>query len=124
MKTLDEVISNYKFQCADCRDRMRVAKFCTPEQMKKIGIMYMGKDSVYIPLEYTEENIDKMFKADIKFAYDKYKNSKGLIILYMTDVLRMWCWILEIDISLCQDMDELFDFLADIYKIEEIKKNV
>ena len=124
MKTLKQTLK-YDFKCLDCRDRRRIAKFCSKKEMLSIGIEYTGNDK-WKPIPFTEENVDEQFKKDIVFAWEKYVNDRGISTQFMLEVLKMWCWILEIDISVCDTTEELIQFLGEIYHLEkelgEIKK--
>lgn len=64
MKTLNEILDNYKDYAVVLDDRFgsRLAKFLTEEQLEKIGFKYDGDE----PKEWTRENILEQLKSDVE----------------------------------------------------------
>lgn len=73
MKTLNEILDNYKDYAVVLDDRFgsRLAKFLTEEQLEKIGFKYDGDEPYPEPKEWTRENILEQLKSDVEFGFEK-----------------------------------------------------
>lgn len=97
MKTLQDVLDNFKFDTFIGRDTDRIVEFCNEEQMAKLG--YGVKDgAVHIPEEFTEEAVKELLKRDLDFAFEKALDKRGISASCMYGVIKMWNYILDADI--------------------------
>lgn len=73
MKTLNEILDNYKDYAVVLDDRFgsRLAKFLTEEQLEKIGFKYDGDE----PKEWTR---GKQLKSDVEFGFEKALDQRGI----------------------------------------------
>lgn len=96
MKTLDDVIANYKSETIDGRDLSRLAKYLPEDKLSTLGISlkpeYVGK---HIQIEFSRDNILKDLESDVAFGFEKALNQRGLSAGMMFEVVSMWNWILE-----------------------------
>lgn len=88
MKTLNEILDNYKDYAVD-RLGSRLAKFLTEEQLEKIGFKYDGDEPYPEPKEWTRENI---LEQDVEFGFEKALGISASLMFYV--VLR-WNQVLE-----------------------------
>lgn len=96
MKTLDEVLNNYKDYSTFLEDRFgsRLCEFLTNDQALNIGFKF--KDGyVNEPVEWTKDNILKQLKSDIEFGWSKCVNKRGISAELMSEVVKSWCRVLE-----------------------------
>lgn len=80
MKTLNEILDNYKDYAVVLDDRFgsRLAKFLTEEQLEKIGFKYDGDEPYPEPKEWTRENILVQLKEDVEFGFEKALDKRGI----------------------------------------------
>lgn len=88
MKTLNEILDNYK-DYAVVLDDSRLAKFLTEEQLEKIGFKYDGDE----PKEWTRENI--LEQPDVEFGFEKALDQRGISASLMFYVVLRWNQVLE-----------------------------
>lgn len=96
MKTLEEIIGNYKEFKTSLEDRLgvRLCQFLTVEQMKEIG--FELKEGVeHTPIEWNRENVLKQLEKDVAFGFEKALNQRGISSGLMFDVVLGWNKILE-----------------------------
>lgn len=95
MKTVEDLMS-YESQTLDGRDFYRLVDFLSEEQLNSIGVTlkeeFRGK---HVPIPLTRETVLEKLKEDIKFAFEKAYNERGISSAFMFEVVRMWNWILE-----------------------------
>ena len=107
MKTLQQILSDYKSETLDHRDSSRLMDFIPEKDLKTLGIElkdeYIGKHK---PILLTKRNILRRLKQDIAFGFEKALNKRGLSAEAMWWVISMWNWILE---------EGLEDFSSDNY---------
>lgn len=86
MKTLNEILDNYKDYAVVLDDRFgsRLAKFLTEEQLEKIGFKYDGDE----PKEWTREN--EQLKSDVEFGFEKALDQRGISASLMFYVVLRW----------------------------------
>lgn len=89
MKTLNEILDNYKDYAVD-RLGSRLAKFLTEEQLEKIGFKYDGDEPYPEPKEWTRENI---LEQDVEFGFEKALDQSSASLMFYV-VLR-WNQVLE-----------------------------
>lgn len=91
MKTLNEILDNYKDYAVVLDDRFgsRLAKFLTEEQLEKIGFKYDE------PKEWTRENILEQLKSDVEFGFEKALDQRGISASLMFYVVLRWNQVLE-----------------------------
>lgn len=87
---------SYESQTLDGRDFYRLVDFLSEEQLNSIGVTlkeeFRGK---HVPIPLTRETVLEKLKEDIKFAFEKAYNERGISSAFMFEVVRMWNWILE-----------------------------
>jgi len=120
MLTKEEVLKQIasgrkKSECLDRRDFIRLCEFLKPEELHIIGL---STTSDYQPSEWTEENIKKVLKGDLEFAFEKALNKRGISSSLMYEVIKMWLWILEDPLV---DFDEYAYYGLPLYKAVALK---
>lgn len=97
MKTLNEILDNYKDYAVVLDDRFgsRLAKFLTEEQLEKIGFKYDGDEPYPEPKEWTRENILEQLKSDVEFGFEKALDQRGISAGLMFYVVLRWNQVLE-----------------------------
>lgn len=101
MKTLEQVISDYKSQVLDGRDLTRLAVFVPNDQLHLLGLEYLNETqgnigrAVREVLPFTRENVLAQLKEDVAFAFEKALNRRGISSRFMFECVRMWNWVLE-----------------------------
>ena len=97
MKTLNEILDNYKDYAVVLDDRFgsRLAKFLTEEQLEKIGFKYDGDESYPEPKEWTRENILEQLKSDVEFGFEKALDQRGISASLMFYVVLRQNQVLE-----------------------------
>lgn len=103
----------------DRRFTKRLLDFIPVEEWKTFGFEFTGKDAPQ-PKEWTEENVLKQLKEDVKFAIEKAENHRGISASLMNNVLISWCIVLENNLedtdygwygdTLIKAVDELYNF--------------
>lgn len=96
MKTLEQVLSEYKSDTLDGRDLTRLAQFIPESKLKDIGLElkaeFIGKHN---HIEWTRDNIIDQLRQDVAFGFEKALDQRGISSLLMAEVVKMWNWILE-----------------------------
>ena len=119
MKTLEQVYSDYKFECLDNRDLHRLMDFVPEKDLPKIKIElkdeYKGK---HIAIPFTRKNILKKLKEDVKFGFEKALNQRGISSSLMHAVVAMWNWILQDGL---QDFEDYAQYGLPLFKATAIK---
>ena len=98
MKTIEEILNNYKEWATVLDDRFgaRLCQFLTEEQIKSIGFSikeeFKGK---HIAKEWTRENILEQLKDDVEFGFEKALDQRGISSELMFDVVLKWNKVLE-----------------------------
>jgi hypothetical protein len=104
MKTIEQIVKNYKSRTLDGRDISRLVKFLTEEQMTTMGMElkdeYKGKHE---PIPFTRQAILEELRGDVAFGFEKALNQRGISAGLMFAVVRMWNWILKEGL---EDFDE------------------
>lgn len=97
MKTLNEILDNYKDYAVAFDDRFgaRLEKFLTKEQLEKIGFKYDGDEPYPEPKEWTRENILEQLKSDVEFGFEKALDQRGISASLMFYVVLRWNQVLE-----------------------------
>ena len=120
MRTLDEILSNYKANCIDGRDIYRLWKFIPwdmvknyPDFYNKVKDEYLNEEAwnrdVY-EMPFTRENIIEQLRTDVEFGLEKALDKRGISASLMFEVVRMWNWILNED-------DELANWPSERYAL-------
>lgn len=119
MKTIEEILNNYKEYVTVLDDRFgtRLCDFLTEEQGKKIGFTVVDGCEWGEVKEFTEENVLKQLKEDIEFGYEKAMDERGISANLMYEVVRAWLKVLE-DENEYPDYD---DYGKEFF--EEVAKN-
>lgn len=80
----------------DPRDAVRLAQFCTPEELKTLGFELVDvPPDLPAPTPWTREKVLAQAESDLAFAFEKALNKRGISADLMTGVIEMWGWILE-----------------------------
>lgn len=100
MKQLCDVLANFESQAIDGRDAIRLAQFVTDEQLPLIGLSIAPKEAneeqpPRVIKEWTHDNVIAQLEDDLKFAFEKALNQRGISASCMYGVIRMWNTILE-----------------------------
>lgn len=121
MKTIEEM-KNYQFGCLDGRDKSRLVKFLSSNQLEmfelslKEGVIAEEFDKDVIP--FTKENILIQLKEDVAFGFEKALNKRGISSSLMYDVVRMWNYILQEGL---EDFDDYDHYGLPLFKATAIK---
>ena len=104
MRTLDEILSNYKSNCLDGRDTYRLWAFIPwdvaknyPDFLDNVVEEYRNEEmwmsKIYVK-PYTRENILEQLRSDVAFGFEKALDRRGISASFMFEVVRMWNWFL------------------------------
>ena len=119
MKTLEQVLSQFKTGCIDGRDARRLYKFVPEERLADIGIELkdecVGK---HLAKEFTRENVIEQLKNDVEFGFEKALGQRGISSSLMADVVKMWNWVLDEGL---ENFDEYPMYGLPIFKITALK---
>lgn len=115
MRTLDEILSNYKSNCLDGRDIYRLWAFIPwdvaknyPDFLNTIKEEYRNEEawnSEIYEKEYTRENIIDQLRSDVAFGFQKALDRRGISSSLMFEVVKMWNWVLNEDEELANWSD-------------------
>lgn len=96
MKTIEQVMTEYKSNTMDGRDLSRLASFIPEDALSRLGLElrpeFVGKHKT---IEFTRENVLEQLAGDVKFGFEKALNQRGISSSLMYEVVSMWNWILE-----------------------------
>lgn len=115
MRTLDEILSNYKSNCLDGRDTYRLWSFIPwdvaknyPDFLDNVVEEYRNEEmwmsKIYVK-PYTRENILEQLKSDVAFGFQKALDRRGISAGLMFEVVKMWNWVLNEDEELANWSD-------------------
>ena len=122
MKTLEQISELYKSDTLDGRDLNRLVQFIPYNMLPFCGIS--AKEGVTEEewnkdvKEFTKENILIQLKDDVEFGFRKALNKRGISASLMSNVVKMWNWILEEGL---EDFDEYPMYGLPIFKATAIK---
>lgn len=97
MKTIEQVVAEYKSEVLDGRDLTRLAQFLTEAQVRQVGLTF-SEDYVegsHAATPFTREAVLEQLKDDVAFGFEKALNKRGISAGLMYSVVQMWNWILE-----------------------------
>ena len=122
MKTLEQILSDYKSEAIDGRDVMRLANFVKAEDLDKLGLSLTEgadpEDHNKTVKEFTRENILAQLKEDVAFGFEKALNQRGISAGLMYDVVSMWNWILEEGL---ENFDQYAQYGLPLFKATALK---
>lgn len=97
MKTLNEILDNYKDYEIFLDDRfgVRLSQFLTKEQLEKIGFKWDSEEPYPEPKEWTRENILAQLRKDVEFGFEKALDQRGISASLMFYVVLRWNQVLE-----------------------------
>lgn len=98
MKTLEQVLAqraNTDTGCIDGRDVARLAQFVPVADLDKYGFVFEGPPEEHVALDFTRENVLIQLEKDLRFAFQKALDQRGLSAGLMFEVIMMWNWALE-----------------------------
>lgn len=99
MKTIDNILENYKDYKTFLEDRfgVRLCQFLTADQVEKIGFEFNDDEakSSHTAEPFTREAVLKQLKQDVNFGWRKALDERGISSSLMFDVVRKWCIVLE-----------------------------
>lgn len=123
MKTLNEILDNYKDYAVVLDDRFgsRLAKFLTEEQLEKIGFKYDGDEPYPEPKEWTRENILVQLKEDVEFGFEKALDKRGISASLMFAVVLGWNRVLEEGL---EDYPEITMLCMDCHYLRLLRKSM
>lgn len=107
MRTLDEILTNYKSNCLDDRDTYRLWAFIPwdvaknyPDFLNNVVEEYRNEEmwmsKIYVK-PYTRENILEQLRSDVAFGFQKALDRRGISSGLMFEVVKMWNWVLNED---------------------------
>lgn len=107
MRTLNEILSNFKSNCLDGRDTYRLWAFIPwdvaknyPDFLENVKEEYRNEEmwmsKIYVK-PYTRENILEQLRSDVAFGFEKALDRRGISASFMFEVVRMWNWVLNED---------------------------
>lgn len=107
MKTFEQIIEAVKNEktwsreacdMLDNRDLGRLGPYASLEQLEELG--FTAKDpSTWEPLPFTLENVLQDLGSSLDFAFEKAINHRGISSELMFNVIQMYMWILEDNLS-------------------------
>lgn len=99
MKTLEQVIKNYKDNTLDGRQTNRFAQFLTANQLPTFGLKLkkgITEEEYNKRVKpFTRENVLAQLQEDVEFGFDKALNKRGISSSFMFECVRFWNWVLE-----------------------------
>ena len=99
MKTIDDILENYKYYETFLEDRFgsRLCQFLTADQVEKIGFKFKSSEarSSHTAKPFTREAVLEQLKRDVNFGWEKALNGRGISSSLMFDVVLKWCVVLE-----------------------------
>lgn len=83
----------------ESRDYVRLVKYFPVSEWEKFGMQL--KDGAEAPevKDWNETNIIADMLSDLEFAISKAEGQRGISASLMFDVMRMWMWVLEDELS-------------------------
>lgn len=120
MKTLQQILEQYKSETLDDRDLSRLAQFLTVEQIESLGMSFNNEDAkkAHTPKEFTRENVLAQLQKDVEFGFEKALGGRGISSSLMFAVVKMWCWILEEGL---EDFDDYPMYGLPLFKAVAVK---
>lgn len=124
MKTLEQIVKEYKSETLDGRDLNRLAEFLPFDMLKQFGITpsdeYNNQEKWdnEVRKDFTRENILAQLKEDVEFGFEKALDQRGISAGLMYDVVRMWNWILEEGL---EDFDDYPNYGLPLFKATALK---
>lgn len=119
MKTLEQVVKEYKSDTIDGRDLSRLAAFIPEAMLADLGITlkdeFVGKHE---HKEFTRENIIEQLRKDVEFGFEKALSKRGISSGLMHDVVKMWNCILEDGL---QHFEEYAQYGLPLFKATALK---
>lgn len=119
MKSLEQIVTDYKSDTLDGRDLNRLVQFLSEEQLETMGMSlkdeFKGKHE---PIEFTKENVLKQLEKDVEFGFEKALDRRGLSAGMMHDVVMMWNWVLEEGL---EDFEEYAQYGLPLFKATAVK---
>lgn len=95
MKTIEDIINDYKSKTLDGRDLHRLVDFMTAEECEQMGLKFVEGHVHEKKKELTKENILEQLESDVSFGFEKALNQRGISAGLMFEVVSMWNWVLE-----------------------------
>ena len=121
MKTINEIIENYKEYETYLDDRfgVRFAQFLTINQIEQIGFKLKDK-IIHNPKDFTKQLVLEQLKEDVEFGWEKACDERGISSSLMYDVVRSWCKVLENEFA---NFDNYYDYGKPLFKAVAEKYN-
>ena len=123
MKTLEQILNyNAGENCnfLDGRDKTRLAAFVRVEDFGRLGLT-LNDGATHTPIDFTRENVLEKLKNDLDFAFSKALGQRGISSSLMHDVIKMWMWVLDDELS---DYEEYAQYGLPLYKRVAVKYNL
>lgn len=99
MKTKNEVLEAIKAgkssECIDHRDFCRLAEFVNTDELVILNCKLNNPETKRTPIAWTRENFLIQLEKDLRFAFEKALNQRGISSSFMYEVIKMWLWILD-----------------------------
>lgn len=81
-------------QCLDSRDYSRLVAFFPLADIGMFGFS-LNEGHTHTPIAWTQENVLAQLAKDVSFGFEKALDKRGISAALMTEVARMWMWILD-----------------------------
>lgn len=97
MKTLNEILDNYKDYAVVLDDRFgsKISKVFNRRAVRKNSFKYDGDEPYPEPKEWTRGNILEQLKSDVEFGFEKALDQRGISASLMFYVVLRWNQVLE-----------------------------
>lgn len=119
MKTLEQIKKQYTSKCFDGRDIGRLSDFIPEDQFAEWGLeINEGCEGKHKVIPFTRKNIIKQLKSDVAFGFEKALDHRGISSSLMSEVVKMWNWILEEGL---EDFDKYPMYGLPIFKATALK---
>lgn len=119
MKTLEQVLANYKSDTLDGRDLHRLAQFIPEDKLSSFGLELAPEFvGTHVAKDFTRENVLAQLEKDVDFGFEKALNQRGISSCLMYSVVQMWNWILEDGL---EDFDDYPMYGLPLFKATAIK---
>ncbi len=123
MKTLEEVVKNYKSRTLDGRDLNRLAQFIPFNMLSELGIEPNEEYNTpekwnELVKPFTRENVLKQLEKDVSFGFEKALNRRGISAGLMYECVRLWNIILEEGL---EDFDSYPQYGLPLFKETAVK---
>ena len=94
-----EAVRGGRESVLDGRDYRRLCAFFPADQYPIFGFELNAGTEPPLIASWTEEAILARLGDDLAFGFEKALDQRGISASLMVEVVRMWLWILEVDVE-------------------------